>query len=1164
MTQKNSKKATKKAGKTTKSDAAKREEKTLAYWQKHDIFNKTLAKDSPKGEFVFYEGPPTANGRPGIHHIEARSFKDIIPRYKTMQGYHVRRKAGWDTHGLPVEIQVEKQLGLNSKREIEEYGIAEFNNKCKESVLEFVDEWRAFTDRIAFWADQDNAYWTFNPDYMESLWHILQHADNQKLLYKDYRVAPWCPRCGTALSSHELAQGYETVKDLSVYVEFELVDFENTYVLAWTTTPWTLPGNVALAVGLKIDYVKIQFDDKKFILAKDLLEQVVGDQEYEVIEEFKGADLTGHSYKPLYPFIQDNLPEDQRDKLENAWRIYADEFVTTDDGTGIVHTAVMYGQDDFVLGKNVGLPMYHLVDEWGHFTDDVIPFKGMFVKEEATDVAIIKDLAHRGVLFKKMKYEHNYPHCWRCKTPLIYYARDSWYIRMSDLRSELIAANKKINWEPDYIKHGRFGEWIADVKDWAISRERYWGTPLPVWQNADGTDRIVIGSVEELQKYTKKSGNTYYITRHGESQSNKNRTLNEKNDPKNTLTEQGIEQARAAFDDLKKAGIELIYTSPLTRTHSTAKLIAEELGLSEDKIIVDERLREQKFGEFEGGSIDEYHAAFRNAKMIMTEAPKGGDNWHTTKTRITEFLYDIESKHQDTNILIVGHNGPMQMLQCGALGLNDQQSGIAVEEDRFDLGNAEVRKLEFVPLPHNEEFELDLHRPYIDDVVLISKKEEEMRRTPEVMDVWFDSGGMPFAQHHYPFENKDLVDKQGGYPADYICEAIDQTRGWFYTLHAESVILDRGPSFKNVICLGLLMDAEGKKMSKSLGNIVDPWEMADKYGVDVLRLWMYAVNQPGEPKNFDEKTVVELQRKVFNLFENVTKFYEMYADAYDAEVDPRKSPNVLDQWILAKNDQLTQYATKYLDNYKVLEPARAIRDHIADLSQWYIRRSRDRFKGEGEDQKYALAVTRESILTVAKLLAPFTPFAAEDWYKRAGGELESVHLDHWPQADKVDRKLLSKMEATRQAVSLGLEARASAGIKVRQPLAKLTLKDTTLKGEDELLALILDEVNVKEIAFDSKLETDVALDTELSKALIEEGDVRELIRFIQNMRKNEGLAPADMVELTVKTDDAGQTLMVNNQEEIKRVAGISEIMFKSIRGGEKVSTSGAEFEIKIV
>ncbi|HEY4483959.1 MAG TPA: class I tRNA ligase family protein, partial [Candidatus Paceibacterota bacterium] len=508
-----------------KSDLASAEEVVLDFWQKNQIFKKSTEKKSPSGEFVFYEGPPTANGKPGIHHLEARAFKDIIPRYKTMKGFNVRRKGGWDTHGLPVELQVEKQLGLKSKKEIEDYGVEKFNQKCRESVWEYLDLWNNFTDRIGYWVDRDNPYITYDNSYIESVWNILKTVDGKNLLYKDYKVLPWCPRCGTALSSHELAQGYEEVKDLSVYVKFKVKNQEDTFILAWTTTPWTLPGNVGLAVNPNITYVEVEVKnistelDQKFILAKSRLESVVGNENFKIIREMSGEELVGLEYEPLYHYLSNKFQDKNPDGFNKAYKIYSADFVNIEDGTGVVHIAPMYGQDDFELGTKNNLPKFHLVNEAGVFVDGCDFLSGKFVKDEGVVVDIIKDLAHKDLLFKKEKYTHTYPHCWRCHTPLIYYARDSWYIKMSSLRGELLEANKDINWEPSHIREGRFGEWLKEVKDWAISRERYWGTPLPIWQNSEG-QITVIGSIDELKQKTKKSGNTYTVMRHGEAESN--------------------------------------------------------------------------------------------------------------------------------------------------------------------------------------------------------------------------------------------------------------------------------------------------------------------------------------------------------------------------------------------------------------------------------------------------------------------------------------------------------------------------------------------------------------------------------------------------------------------------------------------------------------------
>lgn len=1144
-----------------KSEAALREEEILTFWKAQDIFKKTLAKESPKGEFVFYEGPPTANGRPGIHHIEARAFKDIIPRFRTMQGYHVRRKGGWDTHGLPVELEVEKQLDLHSKKDIEKYGIAAFNQKCKESVWKYVDEWYQFTDRMGYWVDVDDAYVTYDPKYIESLWSVVGHIHKRQLLYKDYKVVPWCPRCGTALSSHELAQGYKDITDLSVYVKFQRKDDEKSFILAWTTTPWTLPGNVALAVGSDIDYVEVAMKEngEKYILARARLSILLEDS-YTIISTMKGADLVGLEYLPLYPFFSqsENLPESEREKMQAAYQIYDASFVTTDDGTGVVHTAVMYGQDDFDLGTKIGLPKYHLVTDEGLFKEEVTPFAGMFVRSEDTAVAVIKDLAHRNLLLKKEKYTHSYPHCWRCKTALIYYARDSWYVRMSALRDELVSENEKINWEPSYIKEGRFGEWLREVKDWAISRERYWGTPLPVWLSADQKELLLVDSLETLKQYTQKSGNKYFVMRHGEAESNLKKILSSKKEDTNSLTEKGKNDIEKAAETLKEKKITKVISSPLTRAVETSKIVIQKLGLPQEALIVDDNLIETNGGVFSGKTIAEYHAFFSSTEERFTKTPEGGENWTQVKDRMSKTLYDLEEKYQGENILIVSHSGPLSMLQAGAQGLDVQEAAALHQSQVTELQPGEVRQIGFVPLPHNEHFELDLHRPYIDDVVLISQSGKEMRRVKEVMDVWFDSGAMPFAQDHYPFENKEWVEG-AGYPADYISEAIDQTRGWFYTLHAVGVLMERGRAYKNVICLGHILDSQGKKMSKSVGNVVNPWEMIDKYGVDPLRFWMYSVNQPGESKNFDLKTVEETNRKVFGLLDNVLKFYELYAT--EEKATAIQSNHALDRWIMARLNQLVAEVTDGLENYQVLEAARPIRDFIADLSQWYIRRSRDRFKSDDEqDRACALATTKEVLLTLSKLFAPFAPFTAEEMYRKlkSSADPESVHLALWPESGSADENVLTGMADVRTTVSQALELRAKANIKVRQPLARLTIaKDFAPEYKD----IIADELNVKEIIVDSSVDH-LVLDTHLTLELAEEGTMRELLRQVQELRKNTGLQASDQAVLTVSTSPEGKALITKYQSLLQKTANLRTIAFAQV-DAPPIVIDGASFSLSL-
>ena len=1135
-----------------KSDRAKREEEILSFWQENEVFRKTLEKSSPEGEFIFYEGPPTANGRPGMHHVEARAFKDAIPRYKTMRGYHVRRKAGWDTHGLPVELEVEKSLGLKSKKEIEEYGVAKFNEECKKNVWKYVDEWKNFSDRIGFWADMDHPYVTYHNPYIEAVWSVVSEIEKKGFLYKDYKVVPWCPRCETVLSSHELAQGYENVKDLSVTVKFKIVQkssTDSTYLLAWTTTPWTLPGNIALAVGEDITYIetrnKKQETNKTLILAKARLE-VLG-KDYEVVREIKGKDLVGLEYEPLYPFTREVY---KGEGLDKAYKVYSANFVTTEDGTGIVHTATMYGQEDFEFGTKIGLPKHHLVDESGHFTSEAGFLAGRFVKDEETNVVIIKDLAEKNLLFKKEKYKHSYPFCWRCKTPLIYYARDSWYIAMSKLRDELVRENGKINWEPKHIKKGRFGEWLREIKDWAISRERYWGTPLPVWVQTGNKQEtrnnkqkyIIVDSIETLKKYAKTNKNTFIFVRHGEAENNINDICN--SDPTKIyhLTEKGRKDVAVVAQKIKTA--DAIYISPYLRIKETTDIIANRIGYEKKNIKEDGRLAELDFGDFDGKSYSSYLAYDEKSLASYDTALPGGESYSDAKKRFADFLYDIDAKHQKKRIVVVTHGIGLEVIAAAIEGADLKRSKEII--DLYTPKPSEILRFDFVSLPHNTNFELDLHKPYIDDIVL-EKDGEEYRRVKEVIDVWFDSGAMPFAQNAE--DRKEPGDfSKISFPADFISEALDQTRGWFYTLHAISVLLGRGAAFRNVICLGLLMDKNGKKMSKSIGNIVDPWDEMNKYGVDALRLWMYSVNQPGESKNYDEKSVEEINRRLFNILDNVYSFLELYAGGKKSDLknskrsDLEKPANILDQWILTRLNELIQLTTSKLDAYNLIDPVRAFRDFVDDLSTWYLRRSRERIKNGDQE---AIKTLRYVLKTFAKILAPFAPFAAEDLYQklRADDDVESVHLEVWPSVNKgqtlsTDSQglTLENMKITRTITSLALEQRQKANIKVRQPLASLKVKSQISNLGEEYLELIKDEINVKEIMSDPNLESEVSLDTAITPELEMEGRMRDLVRVIQDIRKKRGLKPGEKMAYKVGLED--KELFTKYSNEIIRATDI--------------------------
>ena len=1007
-----------------------REREVEKFWRENHIFEKSIEdrKDAPT--YMFYDGPPTANGKPHIGHALTRVIKDMIPRYRTMKGYKVPRKAGWDTHGLPVEIEVEKELGINGKEQIEGYGVAPFIEKCKESVWKYKGMWEEFSDVIGFWADMNDPYVTYHDSYIESEWWALKQIWDKGLLYKGFKVVPYCPRCGTPLSSHEVAQGYKDVKERSAIVRFKKKD-ENVYFLAWTTTPWTLPSNVALCVNPDEDYVKVKHGDYTYILANALVETVLK-EDYTVLETYKGKDLEGIEYEPLWGGLN---------VKSKAWFVVCDNYVTLTDGTGIVHIAPAFGEDDSRIGRNYDLPFVQLVDAQGNLTKET-KWEGVFVKD--ADKLVLKDLDENGKLFDAPVFEHSYPHCWRCNTPLIYYARESWYIKMTAVKEDIIRNNNTINWIPESIGKGRFGDWLENIQDWAVSRNRYWGTPLNVWICECGHMHS-IGSVEELKSMSK---------------------------------------------------------------------------------------------------------------------------------------------------------------NC----------------------------------PDN----IELHRPYIDEVTITCPEcGKEMRRTPEVLDAWFDSGSMPFAQHHYPFENHEKFEAQ--FPADFISEAVDQTRGWFYSLLAISTLIFNKAPYKNVIVMGHVQDEDGQKMSKSKGNAVDPMDALNKFGADAIRWYFYVNSAPWLPNRFHDKAVEEGQRKFLGTLWNTYAFYVLYADIDN--FDPTKYSldydklSVMDKWLLSKLNTLVKTVDEYLSNYKITETARALQSFTDDMSNWYVRRCRERFwaKGMEQDKINAYMTLYTALITLSKIAAPMIPFMTEEIYQNLVRSVdknapESIHLTDFPAVNEefIDKELEVSMDEVLDIVVLGRAARNSANIKNRQPIGNMYVKAENVL-DPFYVEIIEDELNVKSVEFKDDVEefvsyifkpqlktvgpkygkllgkikealssleghaamnslnetgslefdfdgekvslaredlliesaknddfvtegdnkTTVVLDIRLDEALIEEGFVRELISKIQTMRKEAGFEVVDHILLSQSGNDRIADIIKKNEDIIKNDTLADEIIYNNVEGYTK-------------
>jgi isoleucyl-tRNA synthetase len=1139
-----------------KSSIAKREEEVLAFWDKEKIFKQSVDKDAPKGEYVFYDGPPFATGLPHFGHILQSAIKDVIPRYRTMQGYRVVRRWGWDCHGLPLENIIEGELGIKTKREIEELGIAKFNEAARSAVLRYADDWKHIIPRMGRWVDMEDDYKTMDTTYTESVWWSFKNLFDRGLIYEGFKGMLLCPRCGTTLSNFEVAQGYKDIEDISIYVKFPIEGEANTSLLVWTTTPWTMPGNAAAAVHKDATYVKAEVNGEFLILAKDRL-VVLGDAP-KIISEFPGKDLVGKRYTPPFPFY---TKKDLKGK-NKAWKIYHADYVSMEDGTGAVHLAPSYGAIDQELAEREGIPLIHHVNADGRFAPEVEGFAGLQVKPKGhhqdADKKIVEALEAMGVLFKHDTIVHSYPHCWRCDTPLINYAASSWFVKVSALKQKLVAENKGVQWVPDHTGSGRFNNLLETAPDWAISRSRYWGAPLPVWRNEKTGKVAVVGSIDDLLSMTKKSGNTYVVMRHGEARSNVERFMNSDNTIENHLTERGRAVAKASVEAIaKKYTVDLIVASPITRASETATIAQHVLGLPDTARMTDERLRERGMGEYNGKPRGEWVKMFNTMRDDFTTNPGNSESLTDVRKRIGDFIFEVERRYTNKVILIVTHGDPAWMLaEIAQRTPIESLMGIEIPEGDVEgaaylphyLTQGAWMEVPFVPFPHNPQFDVDLHRPYIDDITWGDPITGVWKRVPEVFDCWYESGSMPYAQNHYPFANTDQFNPKRllsfspkGYPADFIAEAVDQTRGWFYSLIVLGYALFGRAPYKHVITTGFVLAEDGRKMSKKLKNYPDPMELVDQYGADAMRYYMLASPLVrGEDLNFSARGVDEVAKKLIMRLDNVRSFLGLYADG---TAPNSESAHVLDRWILARLGALVRETTEGFEAYQLDAAVRPLGDFIDDLSTWYLRRSRDRFKGDdAQDKTAALATLRYVLIELSKVMAPTMPFYAEHLYRLLKAETDtlSVHLCAWPSGAYADAALLQHMQAVRDAVSLALEARAKANIKVRQPLASITLRGTTIPQETAYMDLIREEVNVKEVVFEAAGEG-VVLDMNITPELKQEGLRRDVGRLIQEFRKQSGLTVSDRPTLRVGTNSVGKKFIEEAKALLVHETGLADI-----------------------
>lgn len=1120
------------------------EKKILDFWKTHNIFAKSLEKNKKNKRFNWFEGPPYANDKPHMGHFLTRIYKDAILRFFTMLGFYTPRRAGWDTHGLPIEVATEKTLGFQTKKDIYDYGIENFNKKCKELVTRFKGEWEKMDERIGFWIDHRNAYITYDPFYIESAWKIIKDIYEKNLLKEEYRVAPYCPRCETVLAQAELGMpdAYKKVKDPSVYVKFKIK--ENEYFLVWTTTPWTLPGNLALAINPEFEYYLYETPEGNLWTHQKL--------EYKVLKKAKGKNLEGITYEPLF-----NV--ELKDK--NIYKVYLAHFVKEDEGTGIVHIAPAYGEEDFELGKKNNLPIFNYLDPQGRFVSDKIKdldLGGLFFKD--ADKKILEYLKSKNLIFRIEEYEHDYPHCWRCKMPLIYYATKYWVIKVSEIKDKIIFANSKVRWIPETAGN-RFYEWIKEGKDWNLSRTRFWGIPLPIWKCEECGNIEVISSLDDLSKHFK-AKNRYFLMRHCEALSNKKDFLSSYPETKfNPLTRKGASDAIQKARSLKKFKIDLIFTSPLSRTKETAEIIGNILKIP---VITDFRLRELDLGTLNHKSyekLDEYLKDPLTGKRDLKKQIENGESFEDVRKRVIDFILEIEKIYQGKNILIISHGAPLFMLEAEMKGIDNETLIEFNKVKDYKLG--EIREVELKILPRNSEGLLDLHRPFVDNFSWLCKKcKGLMKRVEEVADIWFDSGCVTFASNYYPRRNEKEIDKEIIFPADFIVEGIDQTRGWFYTLLIISVLIKRKAPYRNVLATGLVLDKFGKKMSKSLGNVVSPEEVIEKYGSDILRFYLFYLNDIGENKMFNEEEIETLKREFFDLIFNILRFYKFYYRA--TKIYNEKSNNILDLWFSAKLKEAYEKYYNLMNNFEIHKTSRLLFDLLSDFSRWWLRRSRKRFQNSKNEKELALALNsfEDFIFEFVKMLSPLAPYASEYIFQEIKEDLskrhpvsESIHLERFGKPLKLtlkERLLLEEMEKIRNLAAKIHRVRKEKQIKVRQPLRNLYIKS---KFSPEVLEVLKEEVNVLSINantdliksipeedksnfyFDDEFVLDLRIDEELKKI----GIFNDLVRMIQDLRQSANLYPSQIVGLKIELPKVLDKSLKNKFKELYKLTNTKAV-----------------------